>query len=401
MKQLKEVNNVLKILLICHDIPSKSVGATLPIYHLIKELGNKYDIDLISFDSNKYSIKELEMCLNEHHSIEIPEYLDFMNQLKYTVKNMLSYNNISTRSFLNYYYHKDMSKLIHEKATEDIDLVITDMPMAFYAKNLEIPKIVYAFDAVSNYNYNMYKKSDSVLSKAYWYLNYLKIHRYEKVYNSFDYCVLVNNKDKQLLKRDIDIPLEVIANGVDTKFFTNKSKEDEVKLVFLGDMSTPPNNDAVRYFVENIYPEVLKEISVNFYIVGRNPSNYIQKLSENPNITITGSVDDVRTYLTKGSIFITPMVSGTGIKNKILEAMSMELAVVSTSIGISGIKAANNIHYLLADTPEDFKKKIIKLISDKKLREDMGSNARLFVEKNYSWKVSMQKFDDIINKLIT
>ena len=398
---MKEVNNMLKILLICHDIPSKSVGATLPIYHLIKELGNKYEINLVSFDSEKYSIKELEGYLNEHNSIKIPEHLDFMNQLKYTVKNMMSYDNINTRSFLNYYYHKNMSKLISEKTTEDIDLVITDMPMAFYAKNIQKPKIVYAFDAVSNYNYNMYKKSDNVISKIYWYLNYLKIHRYEKVYNSFDYCVLVNNKDKKLLKKDIDTPIEVIANGVDTKYFTNKSVEDEVKLVFLGDMSTPPNNDGVNYFIENIYPEVLKEISINFYIVGRNPSNYIQQLSENPNITVTGSVNDVRTYLTKGSIFITPMISGTGIKNKILEAMSMELAVVSTSIGISGIDSDNNIHYLLADTPEAFKQKIIQLFHDKKLRDDLGISARLFVEKNYSWKVSMQKFDEIIHKLIT
>lgn len=391
---------MLKILLICHDIPSKTVGATLPFYHLIKELGKKYDINLVSFDSDKYSIKELEKYLDEFHSITIPEYLDFKNQLKYTVKNMLSYDNINTKSFLNYYYHKDMSKLIKEKTTEDIDLIITDMPMAFYAKNIKLPKIVYAFDAVSNYNYNMYKKSNRIFSKIYWYLNYLKIHRYEKVYNSFDCCVLVNNKDKKLLKKDINIPIEVISNGVDTRFFKN-NLEDNVKLVFLGDMSTPPNNDAVKYFIEKIYPEVLKEISVNFYIVGRNPSDYIKRLSENPNICVTGSVDDVRKYLTKGTIFITPMISGTGIKNKILEAMSMELAVISTSIGISGINADNNIHYLLADTPDEFKKKIIQLNNDRTLREDLGINARLFVEKNYSWKISMHKFDEIINKIIT
>ena len=254
---------MLKILLICHDIPSKTVGSTLPIYHLIKELGKKYEINLVSFDSKKYSISELEDYLNEHHSITIPEYLDFANQFKYTVKNMLSYDNLNTKSFLNYYYHKDMSKLISE-TTEDIDLVITDMPMAFYAKKIQIPKIVYAFDAVSKYNYDMFKKSGNITSKAYWYLNYLKTREYEKVYDSFDYCVLVNNKDKQLLKKNINTPIEVIANGVDTKYFTNNSMEDEVRLVFLGDMSTPPNNDAVKYFMENIYPEVLKEISVNF-----------------------------------------------------------------------------------------------------------------------------------------
>ena len=95
------------------------------------------------------------------------------------------------------------------------------------------------------------------------------------------------------------------------------------------------------------------------------------------------------------------MISGTGIKNKILEAMSMELPVVSTSIGISGINSDNYIHYLLADTPEEFKNRIIQLISNKTLRENIGKNARSFVEKNYSWKLSMKKFDEIINKIIT
>ncbi len=390
-----------RILLICHDIPSKTVGATIPIYHLIKELGGKHEITLVSFDSGKYPVEELRDYLKEYQSMKIPEYLDIKDQLKYTVKNMMSIDNLSTRSFLNYYYHENMSKLINKKACEDIDVVITDMPMAFYAKKIRGPKIVYAFDAVSDYNHNMYKKSKSFASRIYWYLNYLKIHNYEKVYNSFDCCILVNEKDRKILEKDIHIPLEVIPNGVDTFYFRNSSPEGEVRLVFLGDMSTPPNNDAVKYFVENIYPEVLKEQSVKFYVVGRNPSAYISTLKDDSNIIVTGSVDDVRKYLTKGSIFVTPMISGTGIKNKILEAMSMELPVISTSCGISGINGENRVHFLLADTPDEFKDNILKLIHDEKLREKIGSEARIFVENNYSWKTSMTKLDDIISNLIT
>ena len=390
-----------RILLICHDIPSKTVGATIPIYHLIKELGGKHEITLVSFDSGKYPVEELRDYLKEYQSMKIPEYLDIKDQLKYTVKNMMSIDNLSTRSFLNYYYHENMSKLINKKACEDIDVVITDMPMAFYAKKIRGPKIVYAFDAVSDYNHNMYKKSKSFASRIYWYLNYLKIHNYEKVYNSFDCCILVNEKDRKILEKDIHIPLEVIPNGVDTFYFRNSSPEGEVRLVFLGDMSTPPNNDAVKYFVENIYPEVLKEQSVKFYVVGRNPSAYISTLKDDSNIVVTGSVDDVRKYLTKGSIFVTPMISGTGIKNKILEAMSMELPVISTSCGISGINGENQVHFLLADTPDEFKDNILKLIHDEKLREKIGSEARIFVENNYSWKTSMTKLDDIISNLIT
>lgn len=391
--------NMMKILLICHDIPSMTVGATLPIYHLIKNLGKRYSIDLISFNSKKYDIDSLKEFLNNYYFIDIPEYLDFKSQFLYTVKNMISFDNLSTRSFLNYYYTTDMSKLIKEKFNDDYDVVITDMPMAFYAKNINKPKIVYAFDAVSDYNYKMYKKADSIASKLYWFFNYCKIHRYEKVYNKFDSCIVVNEKDKLLLEQDIKIPISVIPNGVDTNYFKNNGSDDE-KIVFLGDMSTPPNNDAVRYFVKNIYPKILEDYEIPFYVVGRNPSYYIKSLADEKHITVTGSVDDVRTFLTKDSIFITPMISGTGIKNKILEAMSMELPVVSTSIGISGISAKDNEEFLLADNEQEFKNQILRLTNDNDLKKSIGKKARLFVETNYSWITSMDSLDEII-KIIT
>lgn len=397
--QSGEVMIMVNMLLICHDIPSKTVGATLPIYHLIKHLGRKYDITLVSFDSKKFSLDEIIENIKSVHTMDIPEYFDLTSQLKYTVKNMISFDNLRTRSLLNYYYHPEMNKLIQEVAKKDIDMIVTDMPMAFYAKNIDIPKIVYAFDAVSDYNHNMYLKSKNMTSKIYWYLNYMKIHRYEQIYNRFNCCVLVNEKDKALLEKDIRIPISVVPNGVDTDYFKNNEKDDDVKLVFLGDMSTPPNNDAVKYFIEEIYPKILKEKHIPLFIVGRNPSEYVKSLDENRNITVTGPVDDVRSYLARGSIFITPMISGTGIKNKILEAMSMQLPVVSTSIGISGICAEDNVNFMLADDEEAFKGKIIQLAMDNDLREDIGNNARSFVKRNYSWEKSMKEMEEILEKL--
>ncbi len=387
----------MKILVLCHDIPSMNVGATIPIYHMIRELSDVHSIDLISFDSHKYDIKDLTKHLNDFKSIDIEEYLSTKDQLLYTLKNMLTIDNLKTRSFLNYYYNKDMNRLINEN-TDSYDLIITDMPMAFYVKNCDKHKIVYAFDAVSDYNHNMYKKSETLGSKLFWYLNYLKINNYEKCYDNFDDCIVVNMKDKLLLEKKLEVPISVVANGVDTSYFTNtKVDDDKLKLVFLGDMSTPPNNDAVKYFVEEIYPSVLEQIRIPFYIVGRNPTQYVKNL-ENKDIIVTGSVDDVRKYLSKNTIFITPMISGTGIKNKILEAMSMQLAVISTSCGISGIDAIDEIEYICADDGDAFKDAIIKLYHDEEYREFIGRNARILVENKYSWKNSAQKINDIINK---
>ena len=387
----------MKILIICHDIPSMNVGATIPIYYMIKQLSDQHLLDLISFDSHKYDIKPLSSHLNEYKSIDIPEYLSTKDQLLHTVKNMICLDNLKTRSILNYYYDQNMNSLIQDNI-QDYDLIITDLPMAFYVKNTSKNKIVYAFDAVSDYNYQMYKKSTSITSKIYWYLNYLKINNYEKCYDKFDACIVVNNKDKLLLEKKLQVPIEVVANGVDTEYFTNRSDDENIRLVFLGDMSTPPNNDAVKYFIEEIYPQVLEQRAVKFYIVGRNPTQYIKNL-ENNNITVTGSVDDVREYMTKNTIFITPMISGTGIKNKILEAMSMQLAVISTSCGISGIDAINEIEYICADDSKDFEDAIIKVYDDEEYRHFLAKNARVLVENKYSWKSSADKINEIINKI--
>ncbi len=390
-----------KVLLISHDIPSMTVGATLPLYHMLRNLKDKYEFYLVCFDSGKYDVGDIDEYVKGYDTINIVEYTSFKDQLIYTTKNMLSFDNLKTRSFLNYYYNHNMSKLINKTIDEyNFDIIITDMPMAFYAKNINLPRIVYAFDAVSDYNYKMYKKSESFTSKIYWYLNYMKIHNYEKVYNKFNSCIVVNNKDKKLLEANISIPIDVIPNGVDISFFENKNDCYDNRIVFLGDMSTPPNNDAVKYFIDEIYPSVLEENDIKFYIVGRNPSKYIQSLDNNSNITVTGSVSDVREFLVPGTIFITPMISGTGIKNKILEAMSMNLAVISTSIGISGIDATNGEDFILADTSHDFKNAIVELIINRNLRDKIANNARIFVKNNYSWKNSTDKLSTIIDNLI-
>ncbi len=378
-----------------------SVGATIPIYHLIKQLHLKHDIHLVSFDSGNYDIDDLKDDLSGHDLIENLEYKSVTDQLLYTAKNMITIDNLKTRSFLNYYYTSNMSKLVKNTLSGgNFDVIITDMPMAFYVKNSSTPSIVYAFDAVSDYNYNMYKKSESFISRSYWYMNYTKIKNYEKVYNNFNTCIVVNKKDKELLEKHVDTNIEVIPNGVDTNYFKNDTDVYDSRLVFLGDMSTPPNNDAIRYFIRDVYPEVTNQKNIPLYIVGRNPTEYIKSLDKQENITVTGSVVDVREYLPYGSIFITPMVSGTGIKNKILEAMSMNLAVITTSIGISGINATDKKDFLLADDPESFAGAIELLREDKEYYKRISDNAKKLVSKDYSWERSMNKLDEIIEKVV-
>ena len=107
-------------------------------------------------------------------------------------------------------------------------------------------------------------------------------------------------------------------------------------------------------------------------------------------------------FYTKYKKIFPQVVGELKIADNIITAAKKEMpSNISTSCGISGINGENQVHFLLADTPDEFKDNILKLIHDEKLREKIGSEARIFVENNYSWKTSMTKLDDIISNLIT
>ena len=387
------------ILIVTHDIPSNSVGATIPFYHMINSLKDDYNLVLVSFSSGKYVLSDVTM-----YTIDIPEYKSLFKQLLFTLKNMFAFDNFKTRSFFNYYYQSCMSKLICDVIDkENIDLIISDLPMAFYTRNIDIPKIVYAFDAVSAYDKEMFLKEESLFGKFYWFMQYQKMLRYEKLYNCYDVCFVVNNRDKRLLEDHVnDTSILVVANGVDTNYFTSQVGGGSKKLVFLGDMGTPPNVDAILYFYNEIYPLILKKELIELVVVGRNPVDAVRRLGNCEYITVTGEVDDVRKYLCKDSIFIAPMISGIGIKNKILEAMAMELPVITTSKGVNGIDAVSGEHLFIVDDCEDFAECIISLYSDSVLCDTVGLNARLFVEELYSWfnamRIIKREIDLLVNK---
>ena len=173
-----------------------------------------------------------------------------------------------------------------------------------------------------------------------------------------DYFKETYNRETVLIHNGIDRPIKKEADEITKKYGLSKGE-------YICIVSRLTAEKGIHYLVD-AYNQITTDKKLVIAGDTSDTDDYVemlkQKASDNPNIIITGPVDDVREYLTKGSIFITPMISGTGIKNKILEAMSMELPVVSTSIGISGINSDNYIHYLLADTPEEFKNRMLQQV---------------------------------------
>ncbi|HOW36375.1 MAG TPA: glycosyltransferase family 4 protein [Candidatus Omnitrophota bacterium] len=229
-----------------------------------------------------------------------------------------------------------------------------------------------------------------ILRKIFALIECSKMKSYERrTWQRFNQVLVCSNEDKQgVVAKTLNVKVDVVPNGVDTKYFClNNAQPEPNRLIYTGLMSWFPNRDAVLYFVKEIYPLIKKEIpNVSFWIVGKGPTDEIKALPESDtSIHVTGFVDDVQPLVWQSICFVVPLRVGSGTRLKILEAMAMGKTVVSTRIGAEGIEAVPEKHILLADAPQIFADQVIRLLKDENLRRSIEKESRRFIEEKYSW----------------
>ncbi|MGS0754208.1 glycosyltransferase [Roseateles sp. GG27B] len=196
-----------------------------------------------------------------------------------------------------------------------------------------------------------------------------------------------------------------IANGVDLDFFTpiaaatsTQARPGRAQLVFEGVMSFGPNIDAARYFCADILPAIQRaEPNTHFTIVGRDPVPEVLALA-GPQVDVTGFVTDIRPYLQSSAVFVCPMRMGAGIKNKILQAWAMGMAVVATPEGAMGLPAVDCENILLRSGPEDFAQATLELLRSPAARARLGSAGRACVEQHFSWQSKAAALDALMQQ---
>lgn len=382
----------MKILIVSNSLPfPPHDGVKLIAFNLLKSLSKRHDIDLIAFlDHPNFARHEKEVsqfCNNVYTLLDRQKYSKF-NKAVYHLS--LDPYSVVKR------YSKNMAELVNVKIKKgEYDILHFHTPgmLPYGLKNQKIPKIAFIADAVSLYYQRNFSYEKRFGKKIAYLIEFLKMKRYERrIYRKFERCVVVSEVDRIILQQNCPgAKIRVVPNGVDTEYFNPTSGEEEFpSLLFSGNMDFPPNVHAVLWFVNKVLPKV-REIfpDIKFYIVGRNPSSEIDHLRYDKNIIVTGFVKDIRSYFDQATIYVCPMVSGTGIKNKLLEAMAMEKPIVASSLSIQGIPDAEDKNCLLtANTVSEFSDRITNLLNSNIYRQELGLQAKKFVLNNYSWKKS-------------
>jgi polysaccharide biosynthesis protein PslH len=198
--------------------------------------------------------------------------------------------------------------------------------------------------------------------------------------------------------------VHVVPNGVDLDFFSCPPTDavgDDRTLVFVGQMAWFPNRDGIVDFIASTLPLIRERHDVSLKVIGKRDGMPPDE-GRDPGVEFTGFIDDLRPAVRDAAVYVVPLRAGSGTRLKILEAMAMGKAIVSTRIGAEGIALQDGVNALLADTPADFAGAVCRLLEDRVLRQRLGQAARGLVEREYGWGAIGQRmlhiYDGVLDR---
>ncbi len=384
-------------------------GAKIRTFNILKQLAKVFTVDFVSFSFEKEDVKHkaqleqlgIQVYLVQQEKTSLVDVAQgvLLDARPYTA---VKYDDNSMREMIN--------TLLMEKKYDCVH--VDHIHMTHYRECFShLPSVVDEHNVEFKILERCADVEKSLVKKFLYTSQAEKMRGFEQFSVSlFSACTVVSEMDRTILS-DLtrrNFPLHVISNGVDTDFFHQasyiKEKEgvpEEEAIVFTGSMDWLPNEDAVMYFAKEILPFVWKKNpNVKFYVVGKSPSEGIKALaSKDARLIVTGRVDDVRSFILRSKVFVVPIRVGGGTRLKILEAMSMEKAIVSTAVGAEGIAYHHGENIMIADEPQEFASTVLALLEDQKRRKRMGILARDLVCRTYDWKIVGRKLVHIYENL--
>jgi len=369
-------------------------GHSLRTYHILKGAAQNHNVTFVTFvqlpehELKKENLDHLRSFCKAVHPFEIPADLSRIILAKMLFLNLFS--------FLPFVAKKYDAPLMRQKIREiiqkdHIDLVHVDMlPLTVYMNEFQtLPKILVNHNVESVRLYRWFKTEPNPAKKAFLGLQWLKLRSFERsAMEKFDACVVVSEKDKELLRSmGVQNKLFVVPNGTDTEFFQpDNRKVVENSVLWLGHMDVHTNRDAVLYFWKDIYPILRKKYPrVHMTFVGTAPPKEIEEAAKTDGqVKVTGFVEDIRPYIGETAVMVVPIRIGSGTRLKILDAMAMGKAIVSTSVGCEGLNVDNGENILIADDPEGFANQVVSVLEHPERRSEIETNA-VELAKSYDW----------------
>jgi sugar transferase (PEP-CTERM/EpsH1 system associated) len=384
-------------------------GGKIRTYHMLKELKRDHQITYLTLDDGAADVdareKATEYC---HEVISIPHHTSakfsaaFYSELASNLLSPLPY------AIKKYDSAPMREQVVQLGASRRFDVIVCDFlaPAVNVPQDLPCPTVLFQHNVEAMIWKRHYEVQPNPLKRAYLRGQWGKMRAFEREScRRFDTVVTVSGEDRETIRREYEAEnVYDVPTGVDVEFFqpSGDVAPEGNNLVFTGSMDWLPNEDAIRYFTEQIMPLIKQRVpDVTLTVVGRNPYPGLLELSKrDDSIFVTGRVDDVRPFMEKAAAYVVPLRVGGGTRLKIFEAMAMEKAVVSTSVGAEGLPVRNDEELILADTPEAFAGSVVHLLQDQELARRLGQRAAARVRETFGWRRVAENFALICEKTV-
>ena len=362
------------------------------MYHQLRHLSKSHEVFLVALTDEEISKEHMAKVESIVSRLEVFRLEKHKRGLS-LLKSAFSRTPFQVAVYYSSSTHKKIRQLAENFQPDHIYCQLTRM--SEYAKDLPFPKTLDYMDALG---VGMERRADVVSGplSLIFRLEASRLKRYEsKIYRFFDHHTVISDQDKHQIDTPEENKITVVRNGIDTDFFSPIEKDKVYDVGFVGNMGYPPNVDAAEYLINSLKP-ILNQ-NLRYQIAGARPDKRV-KLLAGKNVTITGWIEDVRDAYSSCKIFVAPLWSGTGQQNKILEAMAMGIPCITSTSVNNAIGAKHNKEILVADTKEEFKASVERLLNDERIYMELKENALMFVRENYSWKQSIETLTNLFEK---
>ena len=396
----------IKVLFLSPTVPFPLTdGGRIRVFNLLKQIATKNDVTLLALETQPTDtdgVAELQQLGVQVHLVPNAPTLPRVS-FGTLVKAFLKRQPITVARYDLPAYRQKFKELI---ATETFDLVHYEMfHTAQFHTAARLPGVLSQQNVDSAIWRRLCDETVNPFYKFAYWTQQLAFQRYERVLSpKFDAVTCTSDIDAAVFQQHCaEDVIEIIPNGVDVSHYQpDFASEAPAHLIYIGSMDWYPNEDAVGFFSDEVLPQVQENVpEVRFSIVGGNPSARVQKLAEREGIVVTGRVPEIKPYFAEATVFVVPLRIGSGTRLKILEALAMGKAIVSTAVGAEGLDLKDGEEIFIADEPAAFADAVTRLLTDVPLRRRIGENGRARVKQDYDWRSIGEKLHRRYTKILT
>ena len=394
----------MKILYVCHRFPyPPKRGGKIRPFNMIRHFGEQgHEVTVCSLARSPAEAEEAQGIAPYCKDFHIGLVRNPVQTLR-----MVARLPVPTPSSMGFFFSPDLARTIDtivRNQSWDLIFVHCSSVAQYVAHVTGVPKILDFGDMDSQkwLEYANFKRFP--LSLGYRLEGSKMMAAEKRLAGQFDLCTATTRAEWETLDSfATGVPSDWFPNGVDSEFFCRGDELYDPDLIsFIGRMDYYPNQEAMFRFCREVWPMLRRRRpTLKLVIVGADPSAAVRRLERLDGVTVTGSVPDVRPYVRQSAAMVAPLAIARGTQNKILEAMSMGVPVVTSSMAAGGVDAQSEKHFLVADNPDQYASAILRILDDPAERTRLARAGRDRMLGHHAWPNSMARLDAIVDRCIT